>query len=95
MSYDLSQAHACEAKIGYVFKEPWLLWEALLADGAPAVLLSLGALRGGHKRLAIIGDKVLDLLLPVKWYPTLKDTGMSTHVLSYHWQLTDGHCSCV
>ncbi|KAL8963627.1 MAG: hypothetical protein Q9183_004988 [Haloplaca sp. 2 TL-2023] len=67
----LSQVRACEIKIGYVFNNPLLLWEALQADGAWTVLAAGDGLPGGHKRLAIVGDRLLELLLVVTWYPTL------------------------
>ncbi|KAL8867536.1 MAG: hypothetical protein Q9174_005603 [Haloplaca sp. 1 TL-2023] len=74
--HGLSFVHACEAKIGYDFKQPLLLWEALQADGANPVLLAPRLFPQGHKRLAIIGDKLLDILLATKWYPTMQVTGI-------------------
>ncbi|KAL8718023.1 MAG: hypothetical protein Q9181_008244 [Wetmoreana brouardii] len=67
---DLTLTHACEATIGYRFHKPTLLWEALQADGS--VIYSSGSPRyeEGNKRLAIVGDKILDFLLSLKWYHT-------------------------
>lgn len=83
---DLTKTHACEETINYTFNDPLLLWEALQADGAirSAVLLGeLGATprysHSGNKRLAIVGDGVLDLLLALKWYPTWTPLRECTH----------------
>ncbi|KAL8921519.1 MAG: hypothetical protein Q9208_005673 [Pyrenodesmia sp. 3 TL-2023] len=74
---DLTKTYRCEETINYTFNDPLLLWEALQADGAISAALLLGGLgatprysQSGNRRLAIIGDSVLDLLLELKWYPT-------------------------
>lgn len=64
---DLLKTHSCERAIGYQFREPLLLWEALLAYEASPHLPRYSE---GNKRLAILGDRILDLLLALKWYPT-------------------------
>lgn len=68
----LAKTHACEQVIGYQFHEPLLLWEALQAYNTHA---HLPRYVEGNKRLAIIGDYVLDLLLALKWYPTWANRG--------------------
>ncbi|KAL9596605.1 MAG: hypothetical protein Q9219_005688 [cf. Caloplaca sp. 3 TL-2023] len=70
---DLTRTHACEQVIGYEFKGPLLLWEALQADGSPIALGCNPRFRSGNKRLAVVGDRVLDLLLSLKWYPTWEE----------------------
>ena len=64
---DILKAQACERAIGYQFHEPLLLWEALQTEGP---YTQLPRYLEGNKRLAILGDKILDLLLALKWYPT-------------------------
>lgn len=67
---DLIKTHACELLIGYQFREPLLLWEALQAIGSASGLPQMPRYEEGNMRLAIVGDRVLDLLLALKWYPT-------------------------
>ncbi|KAL9003909.1 MAG: hypothetical protein Q9188_003247 [Gyalolechia gomerana] len=64
---DLIKTHACEQAIGYQFREPLLLWEALQV---PSALVHMPRYAEGNKRLAIVGDMILDLLLALKWYPS-------------------------
>ncbi|KAI4237253.1 MAG: hypothetical protein LQ349_002008 [Xanthoria aureola] len=66
----LNKTHACEAAIGYKFQDPWLLWEALQAAGPPVSHLGIPRYEAGNLRLAIVGDRILDLLLALHWYPT-------------------------
>lgn len=73
--------HACQQTIGYTFQDPTLLWEALQADGSIACLGATGRFESGNKRLAIVGDRVLDLMLSLKWYPTWQDRGMFESVI--------------
>ncbi|KAL8994158.1 MAG: hypothetical protein Q9188_007146, partial [Gyalolechia gomerana] len=67
---DLTATHACEAILGYTFHHPLHLYEALLASGSALTLGPHPRFRSGNKRLAIIGDRILDLLLSLAWYPT-------------------------
>ncbi|CAO1596811.1 MAG: hypothetical protein LQ349_001584 [Xanthoria aureola] len=70
LATNLDKTHACEAAIGYKFQDPWLLWEALQADGSPVAHLGIPRYEAGNMRLAIVGDRILDLLLALHWYPT-------------------------
>ncbi|KAI4181252.1 MAG: hypothetical protein LQ346_006835 [Caloplaca aetnensis] len=79
--FDLTLTRQCEAFLKYTFRDPLLLWEALLADGALSNTVLLGSWIGatpryqnGNKRLAIIGDGILDMFLRLKWYPTWTTT---------------------
>ncbi len=76
---ELIKTHACERLIGYQFKEPLLLWEALQAMGTAYDMPQMPRYDDGNMRLAIVGDRVLDLLLALKWYPTWRARG--THGL--------------
>ncbi|KAL8742475.1 MAG: hypothetical protein Q9184_008251 [Pyrenodesmia sp. 2 TL-2023] len=67
---ELIKTHACELLIGYQFKEPLLLWEALQAMGSAYDMPQMPRYDDGNMRLAIVGDRVLDLLLALKWYPS-------------------------
>ncbi len=80
-NFDLTVTRQCEAFLNYTFRDPKLLWEALLANGALSNTVLLGSWVGetpryqnGNKRLAIIGDGILDMFLRLKWYPTWTTT---------------------
>lgn len=70
---DLSQVHDCQEAIGYTFQDELLLWEALQASGSLICHGTIPRYRAGNTRLAIVGDKLLDLLLSLEWYPTWHD----------------------
>ncbi|KAL8941878.1 MAG: hypothetical protein Q9216_001988 [Gyalolechia sp. 2 TL-2023] len=55
------------AIIRYTFDDPYLVWEALSAAGS---IISGGNRRfpDGNKRLALLGDKVIQLALAEDWY---------------------------
>ncbi|CAO1601421.1 hypothetical protein XANCAGTX0491_005084 [Xanthoria calcicola] len=57
-----------ESIIGYVFDDRFLLWEALQAAGSPVVHAGGRSFRNGNKRLAVLGDTVLQLALVEQWY---------------------------
>ncbi|KAL8830789.1 MAG: hypothetical protein Q9170_005572 [Blastenia crenularia] len=59
--------HGIEAIIGYTFDDPYLVWEAVSAAGS---VVSGGGRQfpNGNKRLAILGDTVLQLVLAEDWY---------------------------
>lgn len=73
---DLDNTHACETAIGYKFSDPWLLWEALQAPRSWPCLQLIPRYEKGNMRLAIVGDRILDFLLALKWYPTYQKRGM-------------------
>lgn len=57
--------NAAEA-IGYDFKNPDLLWEALQASGSPVQVIDRRRLVQGNKLLAGIGDAALCLVLKMQ-----------------------------
>ncbi|KAL8807259.1 MAG: hypothetical protein Q9182_000764 [Xanthomendoza sp. 2 TL-2023] len=67
-----------EAVIGYKFDDRFLLWEALQAAGS-MVCLTGGAgnrkMPNGNKRLAVLGDTVLQLVLVELWYASGQERG--------------------
>lgn len=83
---ELERTHACEDMLGYTFKDILLLWEALQADGALISRGSMPRYRAGNKRLAIVGDRVLELLLALRWYDTYQDRrGSIPHLCASHY----------
>ncbi|KAL8946420.1 MAG: hypothetical protein Q9222_007181 [Ikaeria aurantiellina] len=81
---DHARASECEDVIGYTFTNTILLLEALQANG-PLLCSSLrtecyikgntGRYCEGNMRLAVVGDRILDFLLALKWYPTWEPRG--------------------
>lgn len=60
---------------GHTFLDASILWEALQAPGAPAYAANGRNFSNGNKRLALIGDAVLKVVLLETWYPTLGTIG--------------------
>ncbi|MCJ1479872.1 hypothetical protein MMC06_000026 [Schaereria dolodes] len=57
-----------ETAIGYRFKDPQILWEALQAAGSSVRRAGEREIRDGNKRLALLGDTILKLVLVEDWY---------------------------
>ncbi|KAL8782412.1 MAG: hypothetical protein Q9213_005415 [Squamulea squamosa] len=57
-----------EAIIGYAFNDKFLLWEALQAAGSNVSIAGNRMIPNGNKRLAVVGNTVLDLVLVERWY---------------------------
>ncbi|KAL8769521.1 MAG: hypothetical protein Q9209_004582 [Squamulea sp. 1 TL-2023] len=57
-----------EAIIGYTFNDKFLLWEALQAAGSNVSIAGTRTITDGNKRLAVVGDKILELVLAERWY---------------------------
>lgn len=66
---------AVENIIGYSFSDPLILWEALQAAGGAR---DAGTRRfpDGNKRLAVLGDTILKLVLVSEWYDSADARGM-------------------
>lgn len=60
--------HGVENIIGYQFTNTCVIWEALQAAGSPVYVIGNRILLDGNKRLAVLGDKVLDLALAEAWH---------------------------
>jgi ribonuclease-3 len=52
-----------EVMIGYTFKDPDILWEALQAPGSGVLRSGIRRIPNGNKRLAIVGDAALKLVI--------------------------------
>lgn len=67
---------AVENIIGYNFNDPLILWEALQAAGS--MVRSAGSRRfpDGNKRLAVLGDTILKLVLVQEWYDSAHVRGI-------------------
>lgn len=70
-----AKIQGAQAVIGYTFKKPFLLWEALQAAGSPVLRIGNRNLLDGNKRLAILGDRVLELALADDWYEGIEARG--------------------
>jgi ribonuclease-3 len=64
---------ALENIIKYHFANPQLLQEALTAEGASQS--SQGPAGNGNKRLALVGDALLRVVILDRWYPCGASTG--------------------
>lgn len=63
-----AKIQGAEKITGYTFNNSLLLWEALQAAGSPVHFIGGRRLENGNKRLAILGDTVLQLALVEDWY---------------------------
>lgn len=71
----MSVQEAAESIIDYHFASPELLEEALQAAGASVSEKSVSGDREGNKRLALVGDTLLRLVILDNWYPGGTSTG--------------------
>lgn len=54
--------------IGYSFEDPSIAFEAVSAAGAAITSVGYRSFPNGNKRLAVLGDTVLQLALAEGWY---------------------------
>ncbi|KAI8284071.1 Ribonuclease 3 [Colletotrichum sp. SAR11_57] len=52
-----------EEILGYDFKDPRWLWEALQAAGSPVTRVGTRSLREGNKQLAGLGDRIISVVI--------------------------------
>ncbi|KAF6221564.1 hypothetical protein HO133_002420 [Letharia lupina] len=64
----MDKIRGVEEIIGYQFSDPWTIWEALQAAGSPVQTIGNRRLVGGNRRLAVLGDRVLDLAIAEAWH---------------------------
>lgn len=63
-------------QLEYTFTDPLLAWESLQLAGNGNVSLAPGRFAmEGNKRLAIVGDAIIDAILARKWYSTDQGVG--------------------
>ena len=73
-----------EAIIDYRFNDESLLWEALQSMGSGASQIRNREMSEGNKRLAVVGDAILRLVVVEEWYRTAGLRGVLTPVLTTH-----------
>ena len=66
--------------LDYSFIDANLLWEALQEAGSSVLSIGGKRLLNGNKRLAVLGDIVLDLALAEDWYGGIEPQGLSREV---------------
>ena len=57
-----------EVIINFNFSDPLILWEALQAAGFGSTSAGTRRFPDGNKRLAVLGDTILQLVLVSMWY---------------------------
>lgn len=75
---------AVEGIIGYRFSDRLILWEALQAAGSPVTSAGTRRFPDGNKRLAVLGDAVLKLVLVAEWY----DGADVRSMIGYAWVMS-------
>ena len=73
----LYKTRGVEDIIGYSFNDPLILWEALQAAGSGIRSAGDRHFADGNKRLAMLGDAILKLVLVEDWYGSLDVRGIS------------------
>ena len=63
---------------GYHFEDPHVCWEALQVAGSGVTSSGGRVFLNGNKRLATLGDKVLDFTLIQSWYTGGSSSGMAS-----------------
>lgn len=59
-----------ESKINYTFTDKGIAWEALQLAGNGTTYIENRDVPDGNKRLAIVGDIAIYMVLSVRWYCT-------------------------
>lgn len=76
----MQEQQSIEKIINYSFTKPQLLEEALQAAGASESANGIEGNKDGNKRLALVGDTLIRLLILDEWYPCGSDIGKSFSV---------------
>lgn len=71
----LQKVRRCQETIGYEFKDEHLGWEALQMAGNGIKRSGSRVFDNGNKRLAILGEFVIDIILSQEWYQSGGDEG--------------------
>ena len=64
-----------ENAINYQFNDHALVWEALQAAGSGVTSINGRPLTDGNKRLALLGDAIMNVALVEDWYEGLAPKG--------------------
>ncbi len=67
-----------ENTIGYNFTDHLIVWEAMQAAGSGVFLVGNRRIPDGNKRLAVLGDTILQLALLEEWYSGGEARGNAT-----------------
>ena len=73
-TYDMMRG--VESIIGYDFDDSLILWEALQAAGSTVRSAGTRRFPDGNKRLAVLGDTILMLVLVSEWYDSADVRGI-------------------
>ena len=74
---DMSEmVRGVQSIIAYDFNDHLILWEALQAAGSCITSAGTRRFPNGNKRLAILGDTILKLVLVSEWYESADTRGM-------------------
>ena len=65
----------CQKILGYDFSNQHLCWEALQMAGNGILSAGQRQIPNGNKRLAILGEYVIDLVMSQEWYNGDSDEG--------------------
>jgi ribonuclease III len=76
----MQEQQSIERIISYSFTKPQLLEEAFQAAGVSVSAKGIKGNKEGNKRLALVGDALIHLLILDKWYLYEADTGKSSSV---------------
>jgi hypothetical protein len=77
----LGKINHCQEILGYQFNDQHLCWEALQTAGNGVTSSGPRRIPNGSKRLAILGNFVLSLLLSQEWYRGGEAEGWPTQAL--------------
>ena len=75
-----SLVEVLERKIDYTFQDKDIAKEALQLAGNGYTKIGTRYVTNGHKRLAVVGDNVIDMVLCFEWYGSGKEEGDSDEV---------------
>jgi hypothetical protein len=78
----------CEEIVGYHFNDPHVAWEALQMAGSGVFFSGGRKISDGNKRLAVLGDLALELILCKDWYEGGDEKGTLCTCGSEIYQLT-------
>ncbi|KAL2040771.1 hypothetical protein N7G274_006229 [Stereocaulon virgatum] len=76
-----SKIRGVENIIGYKFNDPLILWEALQPAGSGVTFAGSRRFLEGNKRLAMLGDAVLNVALLDDWYGGAGSRRQATAIL--------------
>ena len=71
-----NMTHGVESIISYNFSDSLILWEALQAAGSTVRSAGTRRFPDGNKRLAVLGDTILKLVLVSEWYNSADARGI-------------------